>query len=291
VLKGFVAWLDSYISREEPSSVLKALVGVMAFSGLLGTIFGNQAIRVGAFVVVIVFVISIILLFLADRRRLQREYDVHRQLLTRYCNFVIENHPKPLISVGEWNEVVYIQENGDVKETLTLRAIALRKVYFIKLLAGSGWDQPERFRRGIRMTARSVLVNGFPGPQWNVTRSWMPDGRMASILHLHEPLRYGEEVRLEVTKYWPAKCQPLMRLGSTESFTCRTTDLLRIQNMKYAIVLPPGHDAVYEPIGFSEPDDDNSVEVSHDKENRRVFTYRVTNLQPHKTIGVRLELK
>jgi uncharacterized membrane protein len=79
MLRSFIAWLDSYISREEPSSVLKALVGLMAFSGLLGTIFGNQAIRVGAFVVVIVFVLSVILLLLADRRRLRREDDMHRE--------------------------------------------------------------------------------------------------------------------------------------------------------------------------------------------------------------------
>jgi hypothetical protein len=292
VFKSFVAWLDSYISQEEPASVLKALVGLMAFSGLLGTVFGNQAIRVGAFVVVIVFVVSVILLLLADRRRLRREYDVHRELIGRYCNFVIDNHPKPLISVEEWNEVVHIQANGDVKETLTLRAIALGKeVYFIRLVAGSGWDQPERYRRGVRLTARRMLVNGFSGPQWNVTRVWMSSSKMNAILHLHEPLRYGEEVRFEVKRYWPAKCQPLMRLGLAESFTCRTNDLLRIQNMEYTIVLPPGSDAVYEPIGFSEPDADNAIEVSQDKESRRVFTCRLANLPAHKDVGVRLELK
>jgi hypothetical protein len=45
MFRSFIAWLDSYLSREEPSSVLKAIVGLMAFAGLLGTIFGNQAVR------------------------------------------------------------------------------------------------------------------------------------------------------------------------------------------------------------------------------------------------------
>ena len=38
MFKSFIAWLDTYLSREEPSTVLKAMVGLMAFAGLLGTV-------------------------------------------------------------------------------------------------------------------------------------------------------------------------------------------------------------------------------------------------------------
>ena len=99
----------------------------MAFAGLLGTIFGNQAIRVGAFVVVIVFVVSVILLLLADRRHLQQNYGEAHELLTRYCDFVVENSSEPLVSIEAWDQVVYVQPNGDVDEVITIRAIALRR--------------------------------------------------------------------------------------------------------------------------------------------------------------------
>lgn len=73
MLDGFITWLDSYISRERPSAVMRAMIGLMAFAGLLGTISGEQAIRAGAFVVVIVIAVSTMLALLADRRRLTRE--------------------------------------------------------------------------------------------------------------------------------------------------------------------------------------------------------------------------
>ena len=292
MFKSFIAWLDSYISREEPSAVLKAMVSLMAFAGLLGTIFGNQAIRAGAFVVVAVFVTSTILLLLADRRRLRRESAMHLDLLTRYCDFIIDHDTKPLIEVNEWNEVVYVQPNGDVKETLTIRGTALRKeVYFIKLKAGSGWDQPERYLRKVRMVARSMTVNGIMGPQWNISRSWSSSRRMTYVLHLHEPVHLGEEIRFEVARTWPAKCLPLMRMRASESFICRMNDLLNVQQIAYQVVLPRNVEAVYEPVGFTEPDQHNAIEVSLDNEGRQVLTWRAHDIPSHRILGMRVELK
>jgi hypothetical protein len=99
MFKSFIAWLDSYISREEPSTILKALIGLMAFAGLLGTVFGSQPIRVGAFVALGVFVTSVILFLVADRRRLQRAYDRQRKpahLLLR----LIDRRPYEAAHIG-----------------------------------------------------------------------------------------------------------------------------------------------------------------------------------------------
>jgi hypothetical protein len=292
VFRSFIAWLDSYISREDASSVLKALVGLMAFAGLLGTVFGNQAIRAGAFVVVLVFVASTTLLLLADRRHLRRESAMHLDLLTRYCDFIVDHHTKPLVRVDDWKEVVYIQPNGDVRETLTIRAIALRKeIYFIKLKAGSGWNQPEKYLRKVRVVARSMAVNGIVGPKWNVSRAWLSNRYMVYILHLHEPIHCGEEVRFEVARTWPAKCQPLMRLHTAESFTCRINGLLDVQRMEYQVVLPHETEAIYEPLGFTGSDPQNSIVVSRDDEGRQVFTWHSLNIPTYRTLGMRIELK
>jgi hypothetical protein len=108
MFKSFIAWLDSYMSREEPSAILKAVVGLMAFAGLLGTIFGSQSIRAGAFVVVITLVVSVILLLLSDRRRLLRRHGMHQALVARYNNVVLENSSDPLIGIEEWSQRVYV---------------------------------------------------------------------------------------------------------------------------------------------------------------------------------------
>ncbi|HEY7592738.1 MAG TPA: hypothetical protein VH969_06245 [Actinophytocola sp.] len=283
--------MDLYISRETPASVLKSLVGLMTFAGLLGTIFGNEAIRVGAFVVVIFFAVCVILLLLGDRRRLQQENRAARQLVSRYCDFVVDNASKPLVSITAWDQVVYVQPNGDVREIITIKAVALRKkVYFIRMTAGSRWDQPERYRRNVRVIARGLTVNNRTGPHWLVTNSWMSSQKMVSILHLHEPIALGEEVLFEVIRMWPAKCRPLMRDDIAESFVFRTSHLLDIKHVEYKVVLPAGYDAVHEPIGHIEPDVRFSVEEGRDQEGRRVFIWHADLVPAGKTVGFRLEL-
>jgi hypothetical protein len=291
MFKSFITWLDSYISNEEPSSVVKAMVGLLAFAGLLGTIFGNQAIRAGAFVAVITLAVSAVLLLLADRRRLKRAYDTHRMLLARYCDFVINSCPEPLISVQAWRQRVYVQRNGDVREVLTLKAIALRKnVYFIRLKAGSYWEQPEKYRRGVKIIARSLTINGTTGPHWNVTTSWLSAQKVSPILHLHQPIKRGQEILFEVVRIWPAKCLPLVR-GEPEEFIFHTSHLLEIQHVEFGIVLPVGLDAVYELIGSEEPDVQLSIDTEHDQEGRRVFVWHADKVPTRTTVGMRLELK
>lgn len=291
MFRSFIAWLDLYISRETPASVLKSLIGLLSFAGLLGTIFGNQAIRVGAFVVVIVFTISVILLLLADRRRLHQENRATRELVTRYCDFVVENSSKPLVSIMAWNQTVYVQPNGDVREIIKIKAVALRKrVYFIRLTAGCRWDQPERYRRNVRVVARAMTVNNRTGPRWLVTNEWTSSQKMTSILHLHEPIRHGEEILFEVIRTWPAKCRPLMRHDVADSFVFRASRLLDMRHVEYKVVLPPGFDAVHEPIGQFGPDVHFSVDEDRDQEGRKIFEWHAERIPAGKMVGIRLEL-
>jgi hypothetical protein len=292
MLDSFITWLDSYISREQPSGIVRAMVGLMAFAGLLGTVSGQQAVRVGAFVVVMLFFVSAVLLLLADRRRVSRTHDTYRRLLTRYCDFLTDDDPEPLVRVEDWKQQVKVQPNGDVTEKLTLRAVALReKVYFIRLTAGCRWDQSEKHRRKVKVIANSVTVNGVSGPRWDVTTSWKSAQKLTSVLHLHQPIKRGESVMFEVTRTWPAKNQPLMRDGQAEVFTLCTTRLLEIQHAQYSVVLPPGIDAVYELIGAGEPDVQLSADAEKDHDHRRVLTWRADKVPCLTEVGIRLQLK
>lgn len=291
MFKSFIAWLDFYISRENPASVLKSLVGLMAFAGLLGTIFGNQAIRVGAFVVVIVFVVSVILVLLADRRRSMQQLGIYRKLLTRYTDFVRDNSSDPLVSVESWDQTVYLRPNGDVREVLVIKAIALReRVYFVRMTAGSRWEQPERYRRNVDVAARGLTVNGSSGTRWNVTTSWTSSQKMTAVLHLHEPVKQGEEIHFEVVRVWPGKCRPLMREQAAEEFIFRSTSLLVIRQVNYTIVLPEGFEAIHEPIGQHHPDVNLAVLSHRDKEGRSVFAWSADLVPADTAVGIRVEL-
>jgi hypothetical protein len=291
MLKSFIFWLNSYVTRETPASILASLIGLLAFAGLLGTIFGNHAIRAGAFVVVIAFVVSAILLLLTDRRLLQRRYDVTHALLTRYSDFVMYHRSDPNVAVKVWNQVVYIQPDGDVNETIRIKAVALRpRVHLIRLTAGSRWDQPERYRRKVKIIARELTNTNNPGPRWDVTTSWISTQKMLSILHLREPIKRGQEIYFEIVRTWPAKCRPLMREELTDSFVFRNSPLLDVRHVDFKIVFPGGFDAVCEPIGHLQPNVHLSIDDERDDEGRRVFTWHADPIPGGEAVGIRLEL-
>jgi hypothetical protein len=287
----FINWLDSHISREEPSSVIKSLIGLMAFAGLLGTIFGNQAIRVGAFLLVIMFVLSVILALLADRRRLTRANDRQRAQITRYCSHLVESNPDPQLSIDCWRQWVFVRPNGDVREVMNLKAVVLsERIYFVRLTSSSRWNQPQKHLHDVKVTMRTIAADSAPGPRWHVTTSWQA-GKLTYIGHLHEAANRGEEISFEMVREWPAKCHPLMRNEEAESFILRTTNRLQIRSAEYRVILPPGYEAVSELIGARNPDAQLSADTETDKENRKVYVWRSGPIPTMSWIGMRLQLK
>jgi hypothetical protein len=291
MLRNFVAWLDSYISRKEPGAVLRVLVVLMAVAGVLGGVFDEPWVRVSAIVGVVVLGVSCLGILLADRYRLRLGYETQRELLARYCDFVADNNLSPVVSIENWHQKVYIQPNGDVREVAMIKAVALRdEVHFIRFHLGSEWDQPEEYRRNVTIRARGIDIDGAIGPQWKVTNNWLSDAKLNSIVHFSSPVRRGEEVQLEMVRFWPAKCRPLMRQGVADDFFFRTTELLRIQQFEYQVILPLGFDVVYRPIGFTEPDEHTSIDVYNDTEGRRVVVCRASRLPHRQSVGMQLEL-
>lgn len=80
MFKSFVAWLDSYITEEGLPAALKAVVGLLGFAGLLGTLFGSLPIRAGACAAVALSVLVAVTAIWRDRRELLREHEEDRKL-------------------------------------------------------------------------------------------------------------------------------------------------------------------------------------------------------------------
>jgi len=290
MLRSFIAWLDNYLAGEEPSAVVKAAVGLMSFAALMGVILGSAAIKTGALVVVIFVILAMMLMLLTDRRRIQREADEHHRLLTLYCNFIVDS-PRPTIRVLKWEQVVFIEPNGDAKETINIHGVVLReKLYFLVLRSTPRWEQPYRYRSRVKVKARSLLVDGARGTSWAITSSWRPDGELNLLAHLHQPATYGSEIRLEIERYWPGKCIPLMVKRDQDEFTLRFRETMPVQYATYEIVLPPNADAYYDPIGFAQPNGSYSIKPDR-KQGRCTFTFAAEEIPPNRLVGMKLELK
>lgn len=291
MFKGFIAWLDSHISREEPSSIIKSMIGLLTFAGLLGTVFGNHAIRAGAFVIAVLFILSITLALLGDRRRLRKANDTQRAQLVRYCTHLIESNSAPQLSIDRWRQWVYVQPNGDVREVLKLKAVVLDEpIHFLRLTSRCLWDQPERYRRDVKITANRLSDNGKRGTNWHVTTSWQSMEKLIYIAHLDQPVNRGEEISFQLVRLWPAKCLPLMRDQEADGFTLYMTNRLQVQSAEYRVILPPGFDAVQELIGATHPDVHLSAETEYDQEDRKVFVWRSEKIPVMTAIGMRLQL-
>ncbi|MFC4854542.1 hypothetical protein [Actinophytocola glycyrrhizae] len=248
-----------------------------------------------ATVVAIVGAVGVVLVFLVERRAARRATRDCGRLVARYCDFVVGNESAAraglLASVENWHQKVHIQPNGDVREVVVLEAVAERdEVYFIRFHLGSDWDQPEKYRRNVLVNADNIEIDGRPTRHWSMTNSWLSNARLTSIVHFHSPVRMGQVVRMEMTRFWPAKCLPLMRRGAAEQFVFRATELLRVRHLEYQVRLPSGFDARYEPVGFTPPDNRISVGEYTDVGGRRVFICRVTELPEQLTVGMRLAL-
>lgn len=193
------------------------------------------------------------LVLIRDHGTLKREVSAHRELLTRYCELIYyASHPVALVQ--SWNQVATIERNGDVNELITINAVALRDpLYFLRLRSDAKWEQPEAYRRRVRVNFRSVHIAGLRGPSWQITPRWLPDGRLEMLAHLHSPVPKGAEIQIEIEREWPGKCIPLMKERAPDNFGFNMSGALHIKQAKYIIVLPKDTDVYYEPIGFQQP--------------------------------------
>ena len=245
MLKSFISWLDHFIIDEGPSTVAKAVVGILGFAALLGAILGNAAVKAGLIVSVILLALVGIVVLIGDRKRLKQEAEYSRRLLARYCNFLTDR-PKPVVRVLDWEQIAVIESNGDTVEVVTLRALVLRdELYFLPLRLGPGWDQPQKYRQRVQVKVRSLSVDGTKGTSCDITTSWLPDGRMDVLSHLSSPVGHGSEVRLEMEWRWPGKCIPLAKERRPDEFAFRFNN--PVERASYVVVLPAGEDAYFDP--------------------------------------------
>lgn len=219
-----------------------------------------------------------------DRDAEQRELEMLRQLVSRYCNHI--DRARPAFQVCEWNEVVEIDRRGDAHDQVQVRLRVLQPdLLFARFRFNCNWAQPIRYREQVGLTVRNLLVDGSPGIKLHTTSNWVKDSSMDAIVHFPAPYKENAEVSLTIGLNWPRRFKPLLE---------RTPDTLTVSfkrptgHVLSKIVLPPGDDAYVEPVG--NPGLVN-VYPGEDDSGRKTVVFESFDLPAHQAAGVRLELK
>jgi hypothetical protein len=288
MLRSFVAWLDKYLAGEGPSAVLRAVLGLLSFAALLGTLLGSVAVKTGATVAVLLALLSAALLLIADRRSTRGRLKAYQVLLSHYGRIFDEMHPT--YDIVSWEQTAYVvSDRGDTKEYAILRVRVLRPdMHYVRLIFGCGWPQPKRYRQRVDVSVRNLLEGGVPGTTPRHTVSWLADGKFDMMIHFHKPPRAGSEIRFVVAVDWPGKCEPLMN-EKTDDFSF--TFLQRVEFVRYRIVLPAGQEAWYEPIGFETGDPSFRIDAGSGEDGRCQYVFYGVDVPVRANVGVRLELK
>ncbi|GAB3908416.1 hypothetical protein ACFQ1S_04570 [Kibdelosporangium lantanae] len=290
MLRSFVVWFDDFLAGEGPSAVVRGILGLLSFAGLLGALLGSAAVKAGVIVAVLLILLGVTQLLLRDRRGMARQLARHRRLVSRYGKVVDEMNPT--YEVLSWDQAAHIlNSRGDTQESVAISVKVLRgDMRLIRLIFGCGWEQPAKYRRGVRISVRNLLVGDSPGTSREVTHSWVADGKADVMIHFAEAPPEGSEVRFMVTLDWPGKCSPLMN-GDTDDFTFRFLHQ-SVARVSYRIVLPPGYEAYNEPIGFEPGDARFRLDTSTGEDDgRRRYLFRAAPLPVRLKAGVSLELK
>jgi hypothetical protein len=255
---------------------------------LIGSLVGSVAIKAGGLVVVLLALTAVILILVADRRRLIREDDANVRLVAKYCD-LLKTRFDTLWYVTKWDQQVTIEESGDTKQVMTIHAIAdCEYLDFFRLKVGAGWNQPEKYRRRVKVSVRSVDIAGKGGPQCEITAEWTSDNKREVVVHLPSPVTKGNEFRVVMEWDWPGKCRPLMCDARPEEFCINFTRITQL--LKYTIEVPKGVEMYCHAIGSESSSENYKLRTIKTK---RAIKYQLEarDVPSARKVGLRLQRK
>ncbi|MFJ6670668.1 hypothetical protein ACIQMJ_06115 [Actinosynnema sp. NPDC091369] len=283
------------VSRWRDYVVYTPVLGPVEIGAVLALVGGFTAAAVGhghvrtAGLASVACAVVVVFAMLVVNRVVWRGRDVlERRLLLEYCDR-LENVHGQKWSVKSWVQEVDIQPNGDVRQRISFTAVALcEMLYFCTFHDRVNWDWPRRHRRRVQAHVRSVEVRGEGGTRYDFTTSWLDNGALKMVVHLHDPVPRGGEVSLSVDMFWPAKCLPLMRGDRADEFLTSFSE--PVPFARYVIRLPSGERASFDKIGMLTEQDDCTLTREVDQVGRPETTLTVRNLPAYRKFGVRLDL-
>jgi hypothetical protein len=289
MLKSFLGWLRDYVIYTGIVGLVEGVLGILAFGGLLSALLGNSAIKADAIVAVLLGVIGLYILLIANRVEWRSRTELDRRLLQHYCSVLKERHGHSW-RIASWVESAVVRANGDASEVITVKAVVECDLLdFFAIRTGPGWNQPEKMRRKVKVKVKSFEVDGIGGTRWDVTSTWLNDGRLEIVSHFGSPARMGDEIVMVIEKEWPGKCAPLMKERQPDEFALKFA--CAIDYLEYTIQLPEGSEVACDVIGLARGQDEYSLVSKHNGATPTVVLLVAKNIPPRRRVGMRLDLK
>jgi hypothetical protein len=287
MFRRFLAWFEDYVADAGVIALVGAVTGILAFGGTLSAFFGNTGLRVAAFVAAMVAVLGMFVALVTSVRRLRDRAERSQRLLTQYGN-ILQSYVNSW-RILDWDEHTVVDLRGDTRHLITVRAVVESDILrFFRIRLGCRWNQPTRYQKKVRLTVRSLEVDGLGGTRPDTVMSWLPDGRMEAIIHLRHAMSKGDQLNLSLEIDWPRKCAPLMR-GEPDEFVMRFTH--RIERAACTIVLPADRDVYVDLIGLKADEDRYELDrqvISNGHGEVRLTAHQI---EPYRLFGIRLDQK
>lgn len=289
MLRGFVTWFETYLSRAGVIGLVEGALGVLAFGGALSAVLGDASAKLGAAAAVLLAALGLIVLLAASRAEWRRRSELYDHLVTRYCAAFRSDNATSW-QVTRWIERHRIEDNGDATVQITIHAVVTCNLLrFYCLRVGAGVGQPAALRKRVDVQVRSVVFEGVGGARCDLTKHWLDDDRLELLIHFPSPVHRGSEFRILIDSWWPARSKMLVRDRLPDDFCVRVKPPLEL--LEYTVVLPGGDEAFYDPIGFR-PDDPRFLLVSQsDGTGRQEICLTGKGLTEAGRTGIRVDLK
>ena len=288
MLKGFISFLDDYLAEAGLIGLAKAVLGILAFGGVLSVLFGSNAFKAATLLVCVLCTLGLLTMLISRCTGLRHRVDRCQALLTHYCDLIYDQSDY-LWRVDRWEESIKVAKNGDVTGSILVQALTESdELHFCRLRIGANWPQPEKYRRRVRVTASSIEVDGAGGTRWDQTLNWLSDGRLEVLAHFRSaPPKKGDELTLRLEFEWPGKAAPLMRFGEPDEFVMTMGRPLAY--FSYEVELPADVKVRYDAVGLKRGID--CFELSRPAGEPPVVRLVARDIEADRRIGMRLDLK
>lgn len=289
MLKSFIGWLDDHLADTGLIGLLGGLLGILAFGATLSAVLGPIGIKSAAVVAAALGTVGLLSMLLAERANSTKRLNLAQHLLARYCDqLMTESHT--YYQVRAWRQVLIIESTGDTKSLICLRAVSEKEgLSFFRFRVGANGDQPAKYLKKVQVQVASLKIGGIGGARCDQTVLWLEDQRLEVLVHFTTPVALGNEFTIVFEVDWPGKCRSLVVGREPVDFTVRVDHGL--EHLEYVIVLPPGEDACYDPVGFGVTDQRFRLSSQSTNGGCLEVTLSGSRIPPMPKVGVRMDLK
>ncbi|MFF1613716.1 hypothetical protein ACFVYA_38635 [Amycolatopsis sp. NPDC058278] len=239
MIEKLIGVLDDYVAEHGYGRLGATVMTVLGVGGVLSTLFGTTWFRLISVTVVAIAAVLVLLLGIAERRRLYARIERDANMINRYVDLVSIQNP---FHVKKWHQTVVISANGDCVISIeqTISPVDDAEPHFVKLNSIYYGSMPLSERAKRRVKQYAFFRNGG-GKNRNVraysTYSWVlsVDGKPKHnvVVHLTSRVRNGDVVTVEWR--WPKFSADLRSARSAELFDVLFTN--QVIDFRYEIRL------------------------------------------------------